>query len=317
MKRSTLKERLFNLYSQNFIDVISETNAKIQQEIKVYYCPLCKNGFKIDQLDPTGDNYLTIEHILPSSVAGNEVVLTCKQCNNQHGSKLDSHLKKKLETSNFFGRLSGAEKNTSFRIDDRVEADGKIHIDKNGLLNFFFDGTRTNPVYHDYLKRLAVGEFDKANVNFTFPTFDNNKFRASLLRSAHLKAFKELGYIYLLNINSEIPRKAVIEFDLQSEALDGVFQIKDNLLPSGIYIIRNPDGLQGYLVSFNLKLGNKSEHYCIILPGPTMMSKSIYRALKDYKNIQISMDLLSLESIDLLSNQNGYFVHQLFQPPKE
>jgi hypothetical protein len=54
---------------------------------KLYCCPFCIQGFP--DSDP---EYLSFEDVPPRSVGGKPLVLTCRKCNNTHGSDLDSHI---------------------------------------------------------------------------------------------------------------------------------------------------------------------------------------------------------------------------------
>jgi len=51
-------------------------------------CPLCLDVFGRDALE-TGA--LTLEHPIPRKTGGRLRTLSCKRCNNKHGSRLDSH----------------------------------------------------------------------------------------------------------------------------------------------------------------------------------------------------------------------------------
>jgi len=54
-------------------------------------CPLCLQAYSEDVID-LEEPELTEEHIIPESLGGKLVTLSCKSSNSTHGSKLDSHL---------------------------------------------------------------------------------------------------------------------------------------------------------------------------------------------------------------------------------
>jgi hypothetical protein len=58
----------------------------------VYLCPLCE--CPISKEDFLAEA-LTAEDVPPTSVGGKKIVLTCQRCNNDQGSKIDSHLPKR------------------------------------------------------------------------------------------------------------------------------------------------------------------------------------------------------------------------------
>jgi hypothetical protein len=57
-----------------------------------YVCPICRKPFTVEALD---DGRLSKEHVPPQSVGGRELLLTCKECNNTAGTKLDADAKTK------------------------------------------------------------------------------------------------------------------------------------------------------------------------------------------------------------------------------
>jgi hypothetical protein len=56
---------------------------------EIYFCPICGSGFTQNALQAI---ILTLEHIPPKSLGGKTLLLTCKQCNNTAGHKIDSAL---------------------------------------------------------------------------------------------------------------------------------------------------------------------------------------------------------------------------------
>jgi|SRR5580700_4903832 len=57
-----------------------------------YVCPICRKPFTVEALD---DGRLSKEHGPPQSVGGCELLLTCTECNNTAGTKLDAAAKTK------------------------------------------------------------------------------------------------------------------------------------------------------------------------------------------------------------------------------
>src|SRR5258708_4609166 len=53
-------------------------------EPEMILCPLCWQEKRLSDL--------SLEHMVPSAVGGRSTTLTCRLCNNTHGSELDSHL---------------------------------------------------------------------------------------------------------------------------------------------------------------------------------------------------------------------------------
>ena len=89
--KSKLRFELF----EDGVQIIHRISSPL---INAYVCPLCVRLFGDDALK---NGQLTIEHIPPKSVGAQSVLLTCASCNNEAGSRLDSHLAKYKATSEF------------------------------------------------------------------------------------------------------------------------------------------------------------------------------------------------------------------------
>lgn len=63
-------------------------------------CPLCLRSLGRETLNSQGDDRLTVEHIVPSALGGGLITLTCKKCNNSHGSEVDAHLVQMVRAHN-------------------------------------------------------------------------------------------------------------------------------------------------------------------------------------------------------------------------
>ncbi|MBN2502846.1 MAG: HNH endonuclease, partial [Anaerolineales bacterium] len=77
-KKQKKKEKLFDLYS---------TSLAINSNLTDWFiCPLCHRGFKKEHLES-----LTLEHIIPQSLGGKLVTLTCWKCNKRVGQVLTGY----------------------------------------------------------------------------------------------------------------------------------------------------------------------------------------------------------------------------------
>ena len=77
-----LREKLFHAYSGDLSDCLPQFNG-------VFICPLCHKSFDKSSL---AKDELALEHCVPRCLGGKTLTLTCKRCNNKHGSKLDAQL---------------------------------------------------------------------------------------------------------------------------------------------------------------------------------------------------------------------------------
>lgn len=118
MKKSEVREKIFNAYANNLVLVAKK--YKIQFGIKhdneyeiidypIYICPLCLDGFKKESLIQDDQNPLTIEDLPPESVGGKPRILTCKDCNSKSGHKFDHLIIESLRTESFLKRIPDSE----------------------------------------------------------------------------------------------------------------------------------------------------------------------------------------------------------------
>src|SRR5215203_478907 len=56
-----------------------------------FRCPLCLSDFRHAPEAPL-DQIVAEEHVVPKALGGRIVTLTCRRCNNTHGSALEKHL---------------------------------------------------------------------------------------------------------------------------------------------------------------------------------------------------------------------------------
>jgi len=90
-KHRKKKEKIFDVYSQNFAFVKKHPNIIIEPEIlNSYMCPLCLNQFTKVDLSDNVENPLTFEDVPPKSMGGKPKILTCKVCNSTAGYELDA-----------------------------------------------------------------------------------------------------------------------------------------------------------------------------------------------------------------------------------
>ena len=160
----------------------------------VYCCPLCIRGS-----DTAHPSVLSLEDVPPKSVGGKPLLLTCRQCNNRHGSDLDSHIKAgrdlrdivegKRET---WGRLRVGE--------NRMTVKGTVFGEDNALEEI---AGKSNPPERDavqsHLESLAGKDASGGEFHFEFSIKHNEwRERVAWLRVAYLYLSALLGYTFVL-----------------------------------------------------------------------------------------------------------------------
>jgi hypothetical protein len=267
MKMQKVREKIFDLYSQNLEMIINQDGLPISLPFPAYICPLCKGVFPKDAImSHDKESELTVEHIPPKSVGSKEIVLTCKNCNNTHGSKLDSHLSGKLKGGKFLSMTPGEEIQAEFEVNGNIPARGYIKISNSGSVEVFFDGKRTNQKYEKQLIDFVTSDSNKKKLKMTFTTHNRRLAKLSILRSAYLWAFCRLGYAFIFSKGAERIRQ-LIENHQEANDIPMVLEngVGDSLL--GMHIVLAPKELRGYLIGMKINEGNFSQNIAVFLPG--------------------------------------------------
>jgi hypothetical protein len=66
-----------------------------------YVCPICDRAFPEEAV---AAGVLTAEHVPPESFGGRELLLTCRKCNNDAGTLLDAHARRKEDLADVMTR---------------------------------------------------------------------------------------------------------------------------------------------------------------------------------------------------------------------
>ena len=145
---TTKLEYLFQLYASDL--------ARFAPTLAgCFGCPLC---YKTIEWTPALKEVVAEEHIIPHALGGRITTLTCRKCNNDNGSDLDSHLvqRARVETGRFpvgarvyigdsdYGALVDLPKSTSDPFDivavpkqsGRRKLDAAMHAMQSGETEF-------------------------------------------------------------------------------------------------------------------------------------------------------------------------------------
>lgn len=261
------RERLFDTYSQNLKMVIEQGKLPINHPFPLYICPLCKGIFPREAiLSQDGQSLLTVEHIPPKAVGAKKISLTCKACNNNHGSRLDSHFHLKLQGGKFLSMTPGGKMPAEFKVNNKISTRGHIEINESGNIEMFFDGKRTNPMYEKELVEFVTSGTKQQSIVLSFTTHNRRLAKLSILRSAYLWAFCELGYAFIFTKGADRIRQLIQNHEGKNDIpMVMEYGISDSLL--GINRIVFPEAIRGYLIGLRISEGNFSQNIGVFLPG--------------------------------------------------
>src|SRR5665213_944556 len=219
------KERAHRLFSRLALDLTRVTPDHPDHIL----CPLCLRPFArkaIDMADPE----LTEEHIIPEEIGGRLLTLTCRSCNNTHGSQLDAHLIQMLRSKDaldgfgtrpFCGRIEVGGVTVPTDIDWKVSS-GETTT---------FRLRQFNPDVHAAIQRqMSESPVESINVTLNLGYVPLRSYIA-VLRIAYLAMFKEMGYWYILSPAASVVREIVYDFEKAPRELGQIVGEARNISP--------------------------------------------------------------------------------------
>jgi HNH endonuclease len=267
MERSSTKERerVFGLLASNLA-------ALFPGEKDTVVCPLCRCRYGPDSL--LGDDpLLTLEHCVPRSLGGKFLTLTCKACNNAHGSSHDSHLKKMLMAEDAIEGIGGT-------VDATVSIQGHSH-----RCSVRFGPSEQRHIYiQSAVKASNQREIDATSAIFetaskTGAGFDGQlslrfgyaqqPWRVALVKSAYLLIFRQFGYSYMLFDGPEFVRRQLLESDYDVLAAACALKSDAGAIPhvNRVLIVTSPVELRSFLVPVQVRTEYRTKVKFVVLPG--------------------------------------------------
>ena len=245
-----------------------------------YICPLCLHVYSISH------DTLTLEHVPPESVGGKPILITCKACNSNRGADIDACLKNELEIVHNLNHLDTIPQKTKL-VFNGVEINAQTTFSKTDGFKFMINPDNNNPTefegFMTEAKNAKEGYEIKVIANITNRNRDYDLANIALLKSAYLMAFHELGYMYVLNANTNIireqiqnPKKDVIGNTFIINSKNGILE---NLSDGVYYAQLNNIGCIIVIMELKLRQSEIKHRKAIVLPHPKDSLGLIYSEL--------------------------------------
>ena len=244
-------------------------------QIGTILCPLCLQAFRRGDLEGA-DPPLTTEHIIPESLGGTRTTLTCKPCNNSHGSTIDAHFVQRIRSHN---ALAGCP---STPIRGKLDCEGRqvgiaFHMvpSENGEMvrNIQVKGGPPE-LLKRFGEQLASGELRDILFTLSFDYIDERS-RLAMIRIGYLFMFANYGYGYVLGEGPSVIRRILsgelsareheiwrIADQLERFEFTGTDQPPDSLIAS----LLAPDRILGHMVFFRIAEGIP-RYFSVLLPA--------------------------------------------------
>ncbi|MBI5929811.1 MAG: hypothetical protein HY862_10910 [Chloroflexi bacterium] len=278
-------EKYFNLYSTNLTRVREALGSQLHVEPAIdgiMFCPICLRIFSCEDLQ-SGD--LTLEHVPPEKLGGKIRTVTCKKCNNDNGTLLDSHLIRKVQLDGFFAGTSQSPIDVEVDISDSIRMPVNLFHDQHS--NFTIVPPRKiqkkqSHLVEAFTKQVTEGKVQKVHIRGrAYKNFNVNK---ALLRVGYLWAFSVFGYGFIIGPNLKEIRSQIREMSqpVQSPTWSSLeYDIPDKFL--GINVIKSPKEALAFFVVFDCKVQGHTSRYGVMLPGFDEPGLDIYQWLAEHE----------------------------------
>jgi hypothetical protein len=243
-------------------------------------CPLCLRLLPEEAIDLEPPE-LTEEHIIAGELGGNMTTLTCRRCNNTHGSEIDAHLIQMMRSRDSIEGLSDRPFRGRIEIAGMTvptDIDWKASVGQTTT----FALRPFKPAVHEAIRsEMMGGRVKTLNVTLSFD-FIPGRTNIALLRIAYLAMFRALGYRYILSPSVSVIRNVINSFEMcPLEVAHFVGQIGGEPQRSGkqIQLIPIRDGI-AILVVIPL-VTSITRYYAAFMPGPELPPESVITTLCD------------------------------------
>lgn len=258
-------DRLFGYYAADLHRLAPKHNDH-------FGCPLCCRVF--ERAADLGD-IVAEEHVLSRRLGGRIVTLTCRDCNNRHGTELDAHLVQRV--------LVEAKK---VPIRTRVKigaasfgAETYLRTEPGELNEIVGIRQQSDPRQDAELERLGLEGREPVHLSLKFG-YNPNRSVVALVRAAYLLMFRTFGYRYVLDVSAKVVRDQLQNPTQKGPVLEGVMWRITDLLPSGstITIMHTPESTRSFFVV--LSLDRDTGHLAgVTLPPPGSDGLEFYSRL--------------------------------------
>lgn len=224
-----------------------------------YLCPLCLTTlFSVDALDE-----LSVEHVPPAACGGRGLVLTCRRCNTDHGSKFDAEADKQHRLRQLLSGQSLRPERAALTIDG-ITLRGDVRIGEDVVfagipqMNHSVEAQRLE----DHMRTLSEAGITDKSFTVSLPriTYSPNHARVSWIRTAYLAAFALFGWKYILQKTLQPIREQLVNPLTVTLPLLSTYQPAGHPDRRQIWIVERPKEHQSLCVEW--------DRHRVFLPAP-------------------------------------------------
>lgn len=288
------RDYLLELYAKQIETIpFVSSDGVLFHMVDAYICPLCLHTYAI------GNTELTLEHVPPESVGGKPILITCKACNSNRGADIDVCLMNELEIIHNLNHLDTIPQKSRLAFNG-VEINAQTTFSKTDGFTFMISPDNNNPIeFEEFMteaKNAKEGYEIKVVANITNRKRDYNLANIALLKSAYLMALHELGYMYVLNANTNIIRNQIQNPEKNVIGNAFIIDIKKDVLeslPNSVYYAQlNNIGCLIVIMELKLRQSEIKHRKAIVLPHPKDSQGHIYSELSQRIGTKVNVRIL-------------------------
>jgi hypothetical protein len=263
------KSALFDFWSRNLAEARDDDRRP-----EHVLCPFCLREFGREAL---ADMQLTEEHIIPQSLGGRESVLSCKECNNRIGSRLESQVEKAIAAKEALHL--GEPLRTEVEIAGSTSRGTvEFNLSEGGTSRILISDRVSDPVevnaQRSGLKTGVEGLHLRVNLGFV-----PSRHLLGMVRIGYLAAFARLGYSCVLCSSFDPIRRQILELDpLHGDLQHLITEVPDMgsamREPFSVFDLSSGGKFNALLVIVKL---TRSESYgfAVLLPSPSTGAEDV------------------------------------------
>jgi len=254
---------IFSFYTDHLRLLVEKGIIAINNyEHPLYICPICQSRYTSVE-DP--DNPLTLEDAPPKSLGGKPVVLTCKNCNNTAGYKIDAHLVERLREIDDQKFLPGTDVAVTIKLGDETFR-ANINVDEKGIMSVLHSNKNNHPEkLKAAMEKLHKGE--RINADFLKSRVIPENLEYALLKTAYILAFQKYGYSLMLDPCFDIVREQLQHPEAAIYPSGFWFSPSKDQVRPGVFMVTDK-GLESMMVIFSVHTGKTEHIFVVILPLP-------------------------------------------------
>lgn len=245
-----------------------------------FICPICLKEF-----DNTSVNSLSLEDVPQYALGGHKRLLTCKECNNLMGHRIDCHLINYIDAIEKRDFPDGLKSPVLVRPADTDLVVNGIITSEKGEFKLLIADKCNDPKKLKALDGVDVNSIISVQFKDTQSKRIPQNIISAILKNAYLILLEKFGYTFLLNkYYDDIRRKIILPAEAHFSYNEYISLSDHSVIEDGIYFVNEPK-LKGYFVQYTI--AKIKQYKCVVfIPLPIM---DYFQVVNELNTLKINM----------------------------